>query len=403
MEEQPQNRPPGLRFNGKRPVWRASKAAIAQGFPLKSVHLSQLAADPKALRQRCERLQAEMLSWLNGRKTGVGVIFDGTFRSLLDVYETDKQSSYKLLKRSSRLPYDVYIRMMRAEIGERLIDNCDGRDVARWFEAWSAPAAPDKPRQVAKARMAISVLKAALTFGILCRKPGCPEFRAVLDAMRFEGLPPRKFVLTADQIAAAREAARTLGHPGAALAYAIQFEGAVRQWDVIGQWLPLDERLPSAVIYKGKKWIGPTWAHVDPNLILRFTPTKTENTTAPEIVIDLQACPMVMEELRDVPPAARSGPLIVDREKGRPYSQDRFDEVWRAVAEAAGIPRKVWNRDLRKSGSTEARRSGAHIDDLKKLMGHTAETPVTADVYDLANLEAHRRIAQARKAHRDKK
>ena len=50
---------------------------------------------------------------------------------------------------------------------------------------------------------------------------------------------------------------------------------------------------------------------------------------------------------------------------------------------AAGIPPAVWNRDLRKSGSTEARRSGAHIDDLKKLMGHAAETPVTADVYNI--------------------
>jgi hypothetical protein len=403
MEEQPENRPPGLRFNGKRPVWRASKAAIAKGFPLKSVHLSHLADDPKALRQRCDRLQAEMLSWLSGRKTGAELVFDGTFRSLLDVYQTDKQSSYQTLKRSSRLPYDVYIRMMRAEIGERLIDNCDGRDVARWFEAWSAPATPGGSRQVAKARMAIAVLKAALTFGIMCRKPGCPEFRAVIDAMRFEGLPPRKFVLIADQIAAAREAARLSGHSGAALSYAIQFEGAVRQWDVIGQWVPLNDRQPSAVIYKGKKWIGPTWAHVDANLILRFTPTKTEATTAPEIVIDLQACPMVMEELQDVPPEARNGPLVVDREKGRPYSQDRFDEVWRAAAEVAGIPPGVWNRDLRKSGSNEARRSGAHIDDLKKLMGHTAETAVTADVYDLANLEAHRRIAEARKIHRSKK
>jgi hypothetical protein len=100
-----------------------------------------------------------MLSWLNGRKTGVEVIFDGTFRRLLDVYQTDKQSSYKSLKRSSRLPYDVYIRMMRAEIGERLIDGCDGRDVARWFEAWSSPAIAGERRQVAKARMAIAVLR----------------------------------------------------------------------------------------------------------------------------------------------------------------------------------------------------------------------------------------------------
>ena len=54
---------------------------------------------------------------------------------------------------------------------------------------------PGGRRQVAKARMAIAVLKAALTFGIMCRKPGCPEFRAVIDAMRFEGLPSRNSFL----------------------------------------------------------------------------------------------------------------------------------------------------------------------------------------------------------------
>jgi hypothetical protein len=31
---------------------------------------------------------------------------------------------------------------------------------------------------------------------------------------------------------------------------------------------------------EGQKWIGPTWAHVDENLILRFTPTKTESWQA---------------------------------------------------------------------------------------------------------------------------
>jgi integrase len=251
--------------------------------------------------------------------------------------------------------------------------------------------------------MAISVLKAALTFGIMCRKPGCAEFKAVISAMKFASLPPRKHVLTADQVAAARRAAREAGHPLAALSYAIQFEGAVRQWDVSGQWLPLADKTPSTVIYKGMKWIGPTWANIDQNLILRFTPTKTENTTAPEIVIDLRACPMVMEELQDIPPAARKGPLIVDPDRGFPYSSDRFAELWRDVAKSAGIPAKVWNRDLRKSGSTEARAADARTDDLQKLMGHAKGSETTARVYDQAALEAHRRIAQARKAHREKK
>jgi hypothetical protein len=216
-------------------------------------------------------------------------------------------------------------------------------------------------------------------------------------------LPPRKLVLNADQVSAARQAVREMQHPRVALAYAIQFEGAVRQWDVKGQWLPMADRTPSAVHYKGKKWIGPTWANVDENLILRWTPTKTEDTTAPEIVVDLRACPMVMEELEFIAIEARKGPLIPDLSAGRPYTEDRFSEIWRAAAKAAGISPKVWNRDLRKSGSTEARAAGAPIDDLKKLMGHAPETQVTADVYDMANLEAHRRIAAARKVHREKK
>jgi integrase len=77
--------------------------------------------------------------------------------------------------------------------------------------------------------------------------------------------------------------------------------------------------------------------------------------------------------------------------------------VWRYAREAAGISSDVWNRDLRASGSTEARAAGALTDDLKKLMGHTAQSKVTGKVYDRAALETQRRIAQARNAHRGKK
>jgi hypothetical protein len=398
MEEK---RPPGLRYDGDRPIWRATKAAVKARYPVKSVNLASLASDPRLLRERCIKLQREMLEWLsNGERKLIS--FDGTFLTLLDVYHTDPKSTYFKLKHSSRAPYDVYIRMMRTEIGKCRLDCTDGVEVQDWFDAWKQPDEVGGRLQIAKARMAISVLKAALTFGTMRRLRGCSDFRAVLDAIRFQGLPPRKLVLNADQVTAARKAAHEIQHPRAALAYAIQFEGVVRQWDVKGQWLPMSDRTPSAIHYKGKKWIGPTWANVDENLILRWTPTKTETTTAPEIVVDLRACPMVMEELEWVPLDARKGPLIPDLETGRPYSEDRFNEVWRAVAKAARISSKVWNRDLRKSGSTEARAAGAPIDDLKKLMGHAPDTEVTAEVYDMANLEAHRRIATARKGHREK-
>lgn len=396
-----EKRPPGLRFDGDRPMWRASKPAVKAGYPVKSVNLSIHAGDDRLLRDRCARLQREMLEWLsNGDKRQAQ--FDGTFVSLLDLYETDPKSSFFKLKHSSRHPYEVYIRLMRAEIGRCRLDQTDGRDVETWFEFWAGNGT-DGARHIAKARTAIAVLKAAVRFGILCRKPGCAEFKAILSACRFEGLKPREAVITADQVIAARSSARAQGHPLAALCYALQFEGTVRQWDLKGQWLPLSDPQPSAILDRGLKWIGATWANVDANLVLRYKPSKTDTTTGQEVVVDLRACPMVMEEIERIPPEARTGPLISHPKTGLPYAGTIFNRVWGTARKAAGIDPEVWNRDLRASGTTEAKEAGARTDDLQKLMGHKPGSKVTAKVYDRAALEAHRRIAQARNMHRDKK
>ena len=152
-------------------------------------------------------------------------------------------------------------------------------------------------------------------------------------------------------------------------AYALQFEGPMRQWDVVGSWEPLSDPRPSAVIDKDWKWLVPTWKDVDESLILRWMPTKTEDSSGETVMIDLRACPMVMAELEMTLDAGKplSGPLIIDK-KTFPYSRTRFEQMWIAAKEVAGINEKVWNRDLRKSGSTEARRAGAPIDDVKQ--GH---------------------------------
>ena len=157
------------------------------------------------------------------------------------------------------------------------------------------------------------------------------------------------------------------------------------------------------MLYHGKKWLGPHWSQVDDNLALRFKPTKTAFTSGAEVAIDLSVCPMVMEDLEAIPFEQRTGPMVVDPKTGRPYTKHRFAEVWRAAAKAAGIAPDIWNRDLRAGATTEARESDAKIDDLKKVMGHAAGSKMTADVYDRDKLEAHRRIAKARKTKRDAK
>lgn len=387
---------PGLRWHGGRPLWRATKAAVRAGYPVKSANLSSLAQNPAALVSRCERLQTEMKLWLSGH--GSGQCYDGTISSLIKVYQTDPESSYRALKPSSRHPYDVYARMLMAEVGKRRIDACDGRDLRRWFTAWSTPDREGRPPRLAAARMAMTVLKAALSFGKTCRMRGCAELKSIFDEIEFPAPKPRRFAPTAADVTKARRAAHELGHSPAALAYAIQFEGSLRQWDVIGEWIPLNDPRPSAVIDGRKKWIGPLWSQVDDSLILRITPSKTESSSGASVSVDLRLCAMVVEEMAGI---ERKGPLIINPATRLPYRQWYFRDLWRRVADRCGIDRAVWNRDLRAGGITEAREAGAPTDDVARTAGHS-DKRTTARIYDRDTLEAARRVAVARTAYRTK-
>jgi hypothetical protein len=394
---------PGLKWRaragGAVPYWIAPDAAVKAGYEPKSVRLTGYtnAADLVA---RCLRLQSEMQLWLTGQRA-VGSPFDGSFKSLFRLYQTDPESSYQRLKPSSRRPYDVYLRRLEHHIGERQIAACDGRDLRRWFTEWSAPDEAGGRQKIAAARMVVCVIKAAVTFGIICRLPTCAEFRAILDHLEFPGVKPRTWAPSAQQVEAARAAAWASGGPSRALAYAFQFETTLRQWDVIGEWLPLSDPRPSAVLGYGEKWIGPTWQQIDPGMVLRLTPGKTHDTSEARVAFDLQECPMVVEEIAKVPPERRVGPLVISEQTGLPYRHQTFRRWWRLDATAAGIPDAVWNRDLRAGGVTEAREAGASTDDVAKTAGHT-DKRTTARVYDRATLEAARRVARARVGKRQK-
>jgi hypothetical protein len=393
---------PGLRWRTTRdvrsPLWRASKAAIKAGYPVKSVNLAIFAHDEGLILQRCQRLQAEMLDWLGGRRDRP-MTFDGTFASLISIYQRDPESPYQSLKPSSRHPYDIYCRMLTLEIGARRIDACDGRDARRWFTAWSAPDEPGGRQRTAAARMAIIVLKTALSFGKACRLPGCAEFKATFEDIRFAAPAPRQQAPTAAEIVAVRSVAHQFGHHAAAFAYAMQFETSLRQWDVIGEWIPLADPRPSAIIQGNSKWIGPTWSQIDEDLVFRLVPSKTEGSSQARVVFDLTAYPMVVEELASIPPSARTGPLIVNHRTGLPYRHEYFRVLWRRCADKAGIPSTTWNRDLRAGGITEARQAGAPTDDVARTAGHSSKR-TTARVYDRDTLEAARRVAKARTTHR---
>jgi hypothetical protein len=379
------------------PYWFASRKALKQGYPLKSANLAEHAHDPIMLLQRCDRLELEQRLWLDGAPR-VKPSYNGTFGSLLKVYETDPESTFQDLKPAVRKSYLVYIKRLGGQLADVRIDDSDGTDVKRWFRGWRV--GDDGKDRLPRACFVLAVLKAALSFGVVRRLAGVAAFKAAADELEFPRPKRRTHAPTAAQIIAARQAAHAAGAPLRALLYALQFETTLRQTDITGMWLPLSEPQPSTIHDGRTKWIGPLWSAIDANGIIKIKPTKTEDTTGVEVTFDLTVCPMVQEDLARIPLASRVGPLIVDHATGLPYRYQTLNNDWHRDFEAAGLPATLWNRDLRAGGVTEGGKAGAGKDDRRKLAGHAREE--TTEVYDRDMLEAHRRVMGARAGYRQK-
>lgn len=405
MEREQRPQSPGLKWRKRKkapdvPYWFASKQAVAEGYPVKSVNLNSYVGRPDVLVTRCERLQNEMNLWLRRREMPAKR-FDGTFKFLLENYQKHPKSPFNTdLKPGTQKSYLVYIRKMIRTIGPDLIARTDGCDIMDRFEEWCA--GKDGKRQLGAGNMAIAALKSAVSFGIVCRFEGVKEFQDVLSELEFEKPKSRTWAPDASQIIAARNAAHQNGAHRRALIYALQFETQGRQWDWLGIWGPVSDPGISAVVSRGMKWFGVMWSDIDENLILTIKPSKTEDTSGVETSFDLSVCPMVKEEIDLIPESERNGPLIIDEETGLPYVYNDFHEGWRADYDLAGLPKGLWNRDTRAGGNSEAQLAGTMKADRTKVAGQVKDE--TNDIYERkeASLAAHRRLMAARVPFREK-
>ncbi|KTS03761.1 hypothetical protein SB2_24580 [Methylobacterium radiotolerans] len=398
--DKPSIKAPGLKFRPRRGGWAVywipSPEAVSRGYPSGTVPLTRYLDTPELLVDQCHRLQNDMLAWLDGLRRDP-LAFDGTIGSVLRIYQQHEESPFHGLRPASRRPYLHYLRRLEAEVGDVRVDAVTGLHVKRWHAGWSAGGS--KP---AAGQTRLAVLKSALTFCIVAGHRSCRTLRDDIRELRVPVPRPRSMYATVDQVRRAIAAAHALDRPSLALCYAVQFETALRQWDVSGQWYPLQDPTICSIVYGQSKWAGLEWRHIGEDLVLRYTPSKTRASSGAEVLIDLRLCPMVLEELARVPDEARSGPLIVNEVSGLPYRDQQFLSAWKRVRTAAGLPAELWSRDLRASAITEGRGGGALTDDAAKVAGHT-KSRTTADVYDRERLEAHRRFATARLGRRSPK
>lgn len=401
------NHAPGLewrpRKGGRVPVWVAPAEARKQGYSPPTVRLSAepYAAEPTstemlALASTCRRLSAEAKEWLSGLHNPPKAKYDGSLRSLINLYQVHDVGPFQGITAETRRSYVYNLGVLSKRIGARRVDRITGEDLLRWHRDFTKPRVPGGKPRVRFAHALMTMLRIVLKFGKVLNISDAKALRSVMEDMEFATAPQRDAFITPEQVVAVREAAHKRGLPSVALATAIMFEAVLRQKDVIGEWV-LDDSAEQtgAPVDRGRVWrTGLLWGeHVDPRTLVLDKPTsKSRGRRRAEH--DLATMPMVVEELVHVPAMRRIGPMIVCETTGRPWRARHFREIWRECARAAGVPDAVWCMDARAGGITEGSGSGADLAHVSKTATHT--NLATTSRYNRDALSKSRAVAQLR-------
>jgi hypothetical protein len=341
---------------------------------------------------RCNRLQTEMLIWGRGGIPTMGD-FDGTLRSLIRCYQSDEDSPYHKLRHQTRIGYRNDLRRLDEWHGDTLMSDIKARMLLAWHAKWMGGT------KVHMAHGLMGKLRTVIGFGVtFLEDDQCERLAVILHNMRFEAGKGREQHLTAEHAIAIRKAAHERGLPSIALAQAFQFECTLRQKDVIGEWVPMEEPGMSDEIFENKKWLrGLRWSSIDKDFILRHTTSKRQK----DLTVDLKLAPMVMEELKDLIGIPDRGPVIIYEGTSRPYRAPRFRTLWREIAKAAKVPAAVYNMDTRAGAISEATDAGASLEDVRHAATHS--NIKTTQGYSRGSTEKVAKVMQIRTASRNKK
>lgn len=410
---------PGLKWRpikaGYQAIWRAHPQDVKRGYAFKSMRIwESTAASPEPgeiakafIAERCQLLHAEVLVWRGGGIVEMGA-YDKTWGSLVRCYRTDPDSPYHKKRYATREHYDSLSKRIVTDYGTVRIADTDARTLLRMHEKWS-----DNSKKVSMGHAMIGMLRTVTTFGAtLLKCADCKAIRSDLHDMRVENAKPREHHLTAEQATAIRKHAHTMQGPfrhSVALAQALQFDGTMRQKDILGEWVPIDEPGPLSDVISGNlKWIrGLRGEEIDENFILRHITSKKNKL----LTLDLKLCPMVMMEFRlmaglgpldqlergHVP---AKGPLIINEQTGEPWMAANFRHVWRDLARACGVPDHIRNMDTRSGAITEALAAGASMEDVRKSATHSNSSMTSR--YSRGDEVATAKVLQHRAAHRNK-
>lgn len=346
----------------------------------------------------CLRYQAEMLEWSAGRKRDPNR-FDGTLLSLARKYQTDPASPFQRMKHNTRHKDTYTLKIIERAFGKRVLAALKIGDFYRWYEEAKKPKIPGGPERIRKAHGIIKKLRELFAYGIMAELPECKRLYEILEHARFAQPARRRIAMELEHVEAFIPKAIEMGRLSLALGTALQFETAMRQKDVVGEWEPIPQgEEVSGIVLNGRRWAnGLLWSDISAELLLRKATTKTGAYAAH----DLKLCPLVLRCLDMAPADRRLGPVIIDETAGRPYAESAYGREWRLVARAAGIPDHVWNMDARAGAITEAEDAGADLDHIRSTAAHSQSS--TTLRYSRGAVGKSRKVAELRIGHRTAK
>jgi hypothetical protein len=379
--------------------WQARSDLAKKGYRPTNVrlHYAETPEGAAQLAARCRILWAEMLAWeaLDGSLPQRG--YDGTIGSLCNQFQTHDSSPYLKVKWNVQRLYDQCIKIIQSTVSARQVRDLIGPDFTRWHTKWGEPKSDGRPPRLTRAKHCMDIVRRVVSFGVTLGYADCARADVILGKMRFAGPLPRSSKLTLQHVRAIRMKAHELGLGSIALAQVLQFELAMRQKDVIGEWTPVDDAAKGGIIHGTTRWTsGLTWSDIDAQMILRKTHVKTGS----HVEHDLKLYPDLLAEIDLVDVSRRIGPMIISEPTGTPYKHRTFTQTWRRVADAAGLPRSVWNMDARAGAISEAYDSGADETSVMKHAGHKHRQ--TSARYNRGSLEQTSRVARSRQAKRTK-
>lgn len=384
------------------------------GYPVKTVRLDE-GWSTDQIAAACRRHQIEMQAWLAHGGQPRPVSAGNTWGGLIAEYERNPTSRFNIpfedggLKFNTRDQYRDWNIQIDRLIGHRSLSDTRAEDFLAWYQAFIVPKKEGGKPMRPKGKCCMDQINRILQFGISVEIEGCVRLSQVLNGVGHKNSKPIKFKggnartdeLTLEHVKAfvaeCRKPHNEKFHGGLALATVLQFETTLRQADVIGQWWPDADASPGPLVGNGYRWRGLSWGeHIDPDFVLQKPTSKSREVKV--TLADLAMSDLVMTELARIPREQRIGPVVLSGYTGLPYKRKAFGRAWRQIANAAGIPEAVQNRDARAGAITEALTFNANPEHVRSQTTHS-ETPAGKRMttrYDRVNLEKARTVQRAR-------